>query len=112
MDYSGTFGLKEPFDVAFFSYSLSMIPTWSAAISTCLGNLKSGGRMYVVDFWDQAGYNPLFRTMLKVWLAMFHVHFRPELLAHLEELHNSGLGELTIEPVYKRYAYIAKFVKY
>ncbi len=112
LDYSGTFGLKAPFEVVFFSYSLSMIPTWSAAITAALANLKPGGRMYVVDFWDQAGYNSFFRLMLKSWLKLFHVQFRPELLVHMEDLVETGLGELTIEPVYKRYAYIAKFVKY
>ncbi len=111
LDYQGTFGLKGPFDVAFFSYSLSMIPTWSEAISACLANLKKGGCMYIVDFWDLAGYSVFYRTMINVWLSMFHVHFRPELMAHMEELHKSGIGTLSVTPVGKRYAYIAKFTK-
>jgi S-adenosylmethionine-diacylgycerolhomoserine-N-methlytransferase len=107
LDYKKTFGIEQPFDAIFFSYGLSMIPTWPAAIEAALANLKPGGKMYIVDFWDQADLPRWFRAMLVRWLDLFHVHFRPELMEHLKKLHEQGRFELEIEPVARRYAYIA-----
>jgi S-adenosylmethionine-diacylgycerolhomoserine-N-methlytransferase len=111
LDAARTFGLAQPFDAAFFSYSLSMIPTWEQAIAAALANLPAGAPLYVVDFWDQGGWPGWFRRLLKGWLDLFHVHFRPELLEHLRELAARGAGTLTIEPVAGRYAYLATFRK-
>ena len=111
LDHQATFGLDEPFDAAFFSYSLSMIPTWPQAIDAALANLKPGAAFYVVDFWDQAGLPRWFRVVLQRWLDLFHVHHRPELLDHLRELDARGVGKLTLEPVAGRYAYLATFRK-
>jgi len=111
LDYAKTFGLNAPFDVAFFSYSLSMIPTWPQAIDAALANIKRGAAFYVVDFWDQAGWPRWFRFVLKRWLDLFHVHYRPELLDYLRELDEKGLGTLTLQSVAGRYAYLATFRK-
>jgi S-adenosylmethionine-diacylgycerolhomoserine-N-methlytransferase len=111
LDHARTFGLAEPFDAAFFSYSLSMIPTWPQAITAALANLKPRATLYVVDFWDQGGWPRWFRALLKTWLDLFHVVHRPELLEHLRELDARGVGRLTLEPVAGRYAYLAKFRK-
>jgi S-adenosylmethionine-diacylgycerolhomoserine-N-methlytransferase len=111
LDYAKTFGLDSPFDAAFFSYSLSMIPPFREAIDAALRSLKRGGVMYVVDFWDQGKWPGPFRAGLKRWLDLFHVHFRPELLEYLQELDAKGIGSLTIKPVAGRYAYIATFRK-
>ncbi len=99
------------FDRVFFSYSLSMIPTWPAALDAALADLKVGGELWVVDFWDQAGYPWPLGALLKAWLAMFHVHHRPELLHQLQKLQFDERGTLTLEPVGFRYAYLARFVK-
>ncbi len=40
----------EPLDAVLFSYSLTMIPDWFAAIDTACANLKPGGLLAVVDF--------------------------------------------------------------
>jgi S-adenosylmethionine-diacylgycerolhomoserine-N-methlytransferase len=111
LDYRATFGLDEPFDAAFFSYSLSMIPPWEQAIAAALANLKSRQSFYVVDFWDQADLPAWFRGILVKWLELFHVHFRPDLIEHLKKLDAEGVGKLTLESVARRYAYIAKFEK-
>jgi S-adenosylmethionine-diacylgycerolhomoserine-N-methlytransferase len=111
LDHRKTFQLAEPFDAAFFSYSLSMIPTWPQAIEAALANLKPRAAFYVVDFWDQAAWPAWFRAVLKRWLDLFHVHYRPELLEHLRELESRGVGRLTIRPVAGRYAYLATFRK-
>jgi S-adenosylmethionine-diacylgycerolhomoserine-N-methlytransferase len=99
------------FDRIFFSYSLSMIPTWQAAIEAAMANLKPGGELWVVDFWDQADYPKPLAKLLKHWLAMFHVQHRPELLDYLWELVVEGRGRLTLEPVGRRYAFLARLIK-
>ncbi len=52
-----------------------------------------------------------FRALLKKWLDLFHVHFRPDLLEHLRELDAKGVGKLTLVSVARRYAYMATFRK-
>ncbi|MCE0483840.1 MAG: class I SAM-dependent methyltransferase [Methylacidiphilales bacterium] len=111
LDHRGTFGLDEPFDAAFFSYSLSMIPTWPEAIEAALRNLKPRATLYVVDFWDQGGWPGWFRAILKGWLDLFHVHYRPELIDYLQKLDEKGVGKLTLQSVAGRYAYLAAFRK-
>jgi len=111
LDHAKTFGLDAPFDAAFFSYSLSMIPTWPQAIDAALANLKPQKAFYVVDFWDQADWPRWFRALLKRWLDLFHVHHRPELLDHLRQLDAQGIGKLTLQSVAGRYAYLATFRK-
>jgi S-adenosylmethionine-diacylgycerolhomoserine-N-methlytransferase len=111
LDYRKTFGLDAPFDAAFFSYSLSMIPTWPQAIDAALANIKRGSALYVVDFWDQADWPGWFRVMLQRWLNRFHVQHRPELLDYLRELDRKGVGTLALQSVAGRYAYLATFRK-
>jgi S-adenosylmethionine-diacylgycerolhomoserine-N-methlytransferase len=111
LDYAKTFGLNAPFDAAFFSYSLSMIPTWPQALDAALANIKRGAALYVVDFWDQAGWPRWFRWVLKHWLDLFHVTHRPELLDYLRDLDEKGAGTLTLKSVAGRYAYLATFRK-
>lgn len=107
LDYRTTFDLDRPFDAIFFSYGLSMIPTWKHALAAALRNLKPGGTLYIVDFWDQAELPSWFRAMLKTWLNAFGVRYRPELLNHLQELAQSIPGTLHIQSIGRRYAYIA-----
>jgi S-adenosylmethionine-diacylgycerolhomoserine-N-methlytransferase len=111
LDHARTFELDQPFDAVFFSYSLSMIPTWPEAIAAALANLKPHATLYVVDFWDQGDWPGWFRALLKKWLDLFHVVHRPELLEHLRELDARGVGKLTLESVAGRYAYLATFRK-
>jgi S-adenosylmethionine-diacylgycerolhomoserine-N-methlytransferase len=111
LDYAKTFGLNAPFDAAFFSYSLSMIPTWPQAVDAALANIKRGAALYVVDFWDHGDWPRWFRFVLKRWLDLFHVVHRPELLDYLRQLDEKGLGTLTLQSVAGRYAYLASFRK-
>lgn len=95
LDHLGTFGAEKPFDVIFFSYSLSMMPTWPRALEAALANLSPEGRIYIVDFWDQAGMPRLFASLLTRWLALFHVHHRPELLEHLNNSNETDVVHST-----------------
>lgn len=99
------------FERVYFSYSLSMIPTWPAAIEAALAHLVPGGELWSVDFWDLGGFPRLLATPFRKWLALFHVHFRLELLAYFAQLQRAGRGRFTLEPVGLRYAYLARFVK-
>lgn len=109
--FSETFGLNAPFDKIYFSYSISMIPTWRESIQHALDNLKSGRSFYIVDFYDQQDLPSWFRNILQSWLKQFHVKYPKELLPHLEILEEQGLGKLTVTPLYQRYSFIAEFKK-
>lgn len=109
LNYESTFGLHRPFDAVFISYGLSMIPAWKEALGAALRNLKPGGTLYIVDFWDQDELPRWFRVLLRTWLDTFGVHFRPEMLVHLHTLAKTFPGSFNIQSVAHRYAYIASF---
>lgn len=111
LDARKMFGREAPFDTIFFSYCLSMVPTWPGALDAALDNLRPGGRLLIVDFWDQKDLPAWFAGGLKKWLALFHVHYRPEVHAALVEIGRSGRAEVHFESVARRYAYIATLVK-
>ena len=111
LDARRMFGRDEPFDTIFFSYCLSMIPTWPGALEAALANLKPGGTLLIVDFWDQKELPAAFAGLLKRWLSLFHVHYRPEVHAALADLGRSGRAEVSFETVARRYAYIATITK-
>ncbi len=110
-DYRKTFNSENPFDTIYFSYSISIIPTWKESIENALANLKSGRSVYIVDFYDQKDLPAWFRRILKSWLKQFHVKYPKELLPHLENLEMQGLGKLSVKSIYKSYAFIAEFQK-
>ena len=47
---------EAPVDVVTFSYSLTMIPDWFAAIENALRMLRPGGQIGVVDFYVSRKY--------------------------------------------------------
>lgn len=108
--FDRTFGLAEPFDKIFFSYSISMISPWRESIDNALRNLKPGGELCIVDFYDQADLPVPFRKFLKWWLSKFHVQFRLELISHLRSLEENG-ASVRIESLFRRYSFITKLVK-
>jgi S-adenosylmethionine-diacylgycerolhomoserine-N-methlytransferase len=79
-------------DVVTFSYSLTMIPDWFAAIENALAMLKPGGLIAVVDFyvsrkhgWDglqRHGWGT--RTFWPTWFATDNVFPSPD---HVPFLH-------------------------
>jgi S-adenosylmethionine-diacylgycerolhomoserine-N-methlytransferase len=85
------FGETKPFEAVLFSYSLSMIPDWKAAIAAASANLAPGGLIHVVDFGDLTGLGRLGRAAMLAWLALFHVAPRVELLASLERQKGAAL---------------------
>ena len=109
--YEEIFSLEQPFDAVIFSYSLSMIPTWKDAIQTALDNLRPGGMIYIVDFWDQSDWPKWFQFLLRQWLALFHVRHEPELIDFLKTFEHKGAGKIVIDSVFRRYAFKTRLKK-
>ena len=105
------FGRDAPFDTIFFSYCLSMVPTWPGALDAAFANLKPGGELLIVDFWDQADLPTLFAQGLKKWLACFHVHYRPELHKAIAAMSEQKGCTVEFKSVHRRYAYLATVKK-
>jgi S-adenosylmethionine-diacylgycerolhomoserine-N-methlytransferase len=88
-----------PVDVVTFSYSLTMIPDWFAAIENALAMLKPGGVIGVVDFYVSRKYASdglarhswSTRTFWPNWFAMDIVYPSPDhvpfLHRHFDVLH-------------------------
>lgn len=86
-------------DVVTFSYSLTMIPDWFAAIENAIRMLKPGGVIGVVDFYvgrkypasDLKKHKWLSRTLWQPWFATDNVFPSPDHLPflrhHFEQVH-------------------------
>lgn len=98
---------KRRFERIMISYSLSMIPGWHAALEVALSLLAGSGRLQVVDFGDQEGLPRWFRTLLRAWLARFHVTPRDGLEATLSVLAARTGGRLAVERPYRGYVQYA-----
>jgi S-adenosylmethionine-diacylgycerolhomoserine-N-methlytransferase len=109
--FDKTFGLENPFDSIYFSYSISMIPTWQESIQNALANLKSGRSFYIVDFYDQRDLPKWFQKILQSWLKQFHVKYPRELIPYLKELEQKNFGKLNVKSIYRSYSFIAQFRK-
>lgn len=105
------FGCTSPFDIVLCSYVLSMIPTATSVVDAALASVRSGGKVYIVDFWDQARWPAPARYALQQWLAWFGVDHRQVLHRHLDALAESGYIRLSRTSVAQRYAYQAVLAK-
>ena len=86
-------------DVVTFSYSLTMIPDWFAAIENAKRILKPGGHIGVVDFYvgrkyphdDMKKHRWLSRTLWQPWFATDNVFPSPDhvpfLKHHFQQVH-------------------------
>jgi S-adenosylmethionine-diacylgycerolhomoserine-N-methlytransferase len=96
------FGLPS-FENVLFSYSLSMIPDWRAALAAGVASLCSSGRLHVVDFGDLEGLGGPAKAILTAWLKLFHVTPRIEFIEYLQEV---GQEQKTLTLLPGRYAFI------
>ena len=106
------FGIDGKLDKAFFSYSISMIPSWRVALLKTLENLEPGGILFIVDFFDQSELPQPVGFILRKWLALFGVFFPSELPSFLRQLEVQGFGFLHFKSLYRGYAFIAEFRKH
>lgn len=107
-DPAWLFGVPS-FSRIFFSYSLSMIPAWQAALAEAVGWLAPGGELHIVDFGGQERLPAWFRAGLRLWLAGFHVSPRDLLEAELGVLAGHSGTIVRFERPYGGYAQYAAF---
>ena len=77
---------RRAFDRIVFSYTLSMIPGWDAALELACTMLVPGGEIHLVDFGQQERLPEWCAPALRAWLARFHVTPRAGLLTVCDEL--------------------------
>lgn len=101
-DPQALFGVAR-FERVFFSYTLSMIPDWRAALGAAFGVISPGGRLHVVDFGQQERLPGFVRAVLSRWLALFHVAARGTLR---EDVETASPGPVRFKPLYRGYAWL------
>ena len=95
------------FSRIFFSYSLSMIPEWRAALAQALIWLPAGGELHIVDFGGQERLPGWFRMALRGWLGLFHVTPRDSLESELTLLGLRAGALTSFERPFRGYAQYA-----
>ncbi len=105
-DATAAFGQAE-FDRVFFSYSLSMIPPWEAALDHAAGLIAPGGSLHVVDFGGCEGLPAPAKRVLYSWLAQFRVTPREDLESALQRLAATHGLALSFQRLYRGYSYYA-----
>ncbi len=110
-NYKTTFDLDQPFDKIFFSYSITMIPPWKESLENAMANLRPGGTLYIVDFYDQAGLPGPFKRFLQWWLRKFHVQHWDGLIDYIGSFEERGIGTVEIKPLFRRYLFFASVRK-
>jgi S-adenosylmethionine-diacylgycerolhomoserine-N-methlytransferase len=96
------FGTAE-FDRVFFSYSLSMIPGWTAALEQAAACILPGGSLHIVDFGQCAELPSGFRRLLKAFLAHYTVYPRADLDEKLRALARKHGLSLRLEKRHRGY---------
>lgn len=102
-DPSVVFG-EPAFERVYFSYTLSMIPDWHAALDRALAMVAPGGELQIVDFGAQEGLPAGLRAALRTWLSLFDVTPRDTLEAGLAARSRALGAVLTVERPYRGYA--------
>ncbi|WP_108260435.1 class I SAM-dependent methyltransferase [Mangrovicoccus ximenensis] len=104
--------LKQPqFDRIVFSYCLSMIPDWEAALEHAVPMLAPGGRIHMVDFGLQSGFPGAFGGLMRWWLSKFHVTPRPDMAAAFARIAAAHGLVAEVQPLYRDYAVIGTLAR-
>lgn len=99
------------YDRVFFSYSLSMIPPWEQSIENGLAHLAPGGTLMLVDFGTQQRLPALFRTVLRRWLAAFHVAPRDDLDRVMRRMADKAGASAGVTSLYRDYAVLGQITR-
>lgn len=91
------------FDRVFFSYTLSMIPDWRAALTHGAG--LTAGALHFVDFGQFERLPKAFGAGMNAWLAKFDVAPRAELIGVAENLASDGFHEIESRSLFRGYAW-------
>lgn len=97
---------QETFARVYFSYTLSMIPDWRAALDQALRITAHDGRLLIADFGQQEGLPRWTRSVLRWWLSLFHVDPQADLVTGAREIvARHGNRSLTFTPRYRGYCW-------
>ena len=89
----------------YFSYTLSMVPDWAAALTRAVEATLPDGRLLIVDFGQQEDLPRWSRHLLRRWLALFHVDPQAELRAGVERAAQSAGRPLRFTSRYRDYSW-------
>jgi S-adenosylmethionine-diacylgycerolhomoserine-N-methlytransferase len=89
-----TFEAGRRFDLALFSFSLSMMANWRAALDTATRHLAPGGQLAIIDFYTLGATPPrelspvsaMDRHFWPRWFRHDGVHLRPDVVPYLLSL--------------------------
>jgi len=81
-EYAENYTLPQRADLILFSYSLTMIPDWQAALNNAIENLRDTGKLVILDFYVWNKYEGLF-NIWKKWLKVNHVNISDEPVKYL-----------------------------
>lgn len=95
------------FERIFFSYVLSMIPSWREALDAAAALLEPDASLHIADFGDQKCLGSLPRTVLNKWLAIFDVEPRIDLVAELTRIASRRALCVDLKQLYKGYSVVA-----
>jgi len=96
------------FDRLYFSYTLSMIPDWRAALQHAVQIIGPHGALHIVDFGQQEGLPPFFRNLLFAWLRKFSVTPPTALHQELIDIAKKNAKNLHFTALYRGYAWAAQ----
>ena len=96
---------QKTFDRIYFSYTLSMVPQWEAALRHATTLLSKEGELHIVDFGQCEKWPSPFKKLLFKWLNLFQVSPRSELSAVLTELNKEGKCSLISQQDFGGYAW-------
>jgi S-adenosylmethionine-diacylgycerolhomoserine-N-methlytransferase len=94
----------DAFDRVYFSYTLSMIPDWRAALACASGLTTPAGSLHVVDFGDCERLPAGVKRALERWLTAFHVTPRGDMERMLADLAEAGGRRLDTARPYRGWA--------
>jgi len=97
----------EGFDRILISYSLSMIPEWGKSVEAAISALAPNGSLHIVDFGQQESLPKWFGSMLKAWLARFHVTPRADMKSVLGALAEKNGMSFQFDTISRGYAWTA-----
>ncbi len=99
------------FDRIVFSYCLSMIPDWEAALAHAVPMLAPGGRIHMVDFGMQSGLPGWFGKGMHLWLSKFHVTPRAEMAGVFGRIAAAHGLQAEVRSLYRDYAVIGTLAR-
>ena len=95
------------FDRIYFSYTLSMVPEWQAALRHAFRLLSADGELHIVDFGQCEALPRGFRNGLFRWLDLFHVSPQADLRNELARIAKASGASIQFEAPYRGYTWLA-----